>query len=442
MAQRDYDVIIAGARCGGAALAAFLARGGARVLLLDRDRQPSDHVISTHSMNPRGMDVLDALGIGDAVRAGVPRSRVLRMAIPAGAWDLELPVERAVYCPRRERLDGIIQGAAVAAGAELRDRTRVTALLEEDGRVCGVRAVDQAGERPFTSSLVVGGDGRHSTIARLVRSEEYLGYDAPRAVFWGYWNAPAFWRTDPAYRFDYYFSSLDGVIRVIFQTENDQLMIAAAPPVAEAGPLRADQPAALRRSLEVDPVIARVIQGNEPDGRIRGTVNERYFFRRGAGPGWALVGDAGHHKEFAIGDGMTEALLQAQSLAVAIGTGTDAALVRWWRARDVEALPLYFMGQDAASLVPPLEILRMLYERMALLPDVRERLVGVIDRRVSPLDAFPAWRVLGWVASAVLRGRWRLPGEVLAAGRRGMAARREIRARQRLLDEASAAAAV
>ena len=30
---------------------------------------------------------------------------------------------------------------------------------------------------------------------------------------------------------------------------------------------------------------------------------------RGVGPGWALVGDAGHHKEFVIGDGITEALL-------------------------------------------------------------------------------------------------------------------------------------
>ncbi len=437
MTRRDYDVVIVGARCAGAALAAFLARAGARVLLLDRDPQPSDHVISTHSMNPRGMDVLDALGIGDAVRAGVPRSCILRMAIPAGAWDLELPVERAVYCPRRERLDGLIQGAAVSAGAALRDRTRVTGLVEENGRVCGVRAADGDGQRTYTAGLVVGSDGRHSTIARLVRADEYLGYDAPRAVFWGYWNAPAFWRTDPAYRFDYYFSSLDGVIRVIFQTEHDQLMIAAGPPVAEAGPFRAEPLAALRRSLEADPVIARIIENNEPDGKIRGTVNERYFFRRAAGPGWALVGDAGHHKEFAIGDGMTEALLQAQSLAEAIGAGTDAALVRWWRARDVEALPLYFMGQDAASLEPPLEVLQMLYERMAELPDVRERLVAVIDRRVSPLEAFPPLRVLGWVASAVLRGRWRLLGEVLAAARRGIAARREIRARERLLAEAS-----
>ena len=82
-------------------------------------------------------------------------------------------------------------------------------------------------------------------------------------------------------------------------------------------------------------------------------MKERYFFRRAAGNGWTLVGDAGHHKEFVIGDGITEALLQARSLASAIRQGTDAALYRWWRARDVEALPLFFLGQDEGALGPP-----------------------------------------------------------------------------------------
>src|SRR5256885_11978913 len=46
--------------------------------------------------------------------------------------------------------------------------------------------------------------------------------------------------------------------------------------------------------------------------KIRGTAKERFFFRRAAGSGWALVGDAGHHKEYLLGDGITEALIQAR----------------------------------------------------------------------------------------------------------------------------------
>ena len=71
------------------------------------------------------------------------------------------------------------------------------------------------------------------------------------------------------------------------------------------------------------------------------------------GAGWRRPG---HHKEFVIGDGITEALLQARSLASAIAQETDAALQRWWRARDVEALPYFFLGQAEGAPGPPLEL--------------------------------------------------------------------------------------
>ena len=42
-----YDAIVVGARCAGSPTAMLLARKGYRVLLVDRDTFPSDH-ISTH----------------------------------------------------------------------------------------------------------------------------------------------------------------------------------------------------------------------------------------------------------------------------------------------------------------------------------------------------------------------------------------------------------
>ncbi len=59
--------MIVGARCAGATLATFVARAGARVLLLDKDTLPSDYVLSTHLIGPAGIDVLDELGVGPAV---------------------------------------------------------------------------------------------------------------------------------------------------------------------------------------------------------------------------------------------------------------------------------------------------------------------------------------------------------------------------------------
>jgi flavin-dependent dehydrogenase len=46
---QHYDVIIAGARCAGAATALLLARQGARVLVLDRSRYGTD-TLSTHAL--------------------------------------------------------------------------------------------------------------------------------------------------------------------------------------------------------------------------------------------------------------------------------------------------------------------------------------------------------------------------------------------------------
>ena len=86
--------------------------------------------------------------------------------------------------------------AAVGAGAELRDRSVATSLVRDGDRVSGVRVRQGGREWFFTAGLVVGADGRHSTVARLVGAEEYLGYDAQRAAYWGYWNAPTFWHTD------------------------------------------------------------------------------------------------------------------------------------------------------------------------------------------------------------------------------------------------------
>src|SRR5205814_7889236 len=110
---------------------------------------------------------------------------------------------------------------------------------------------------------------------------------------------------------------------------------------------------ALREALNSDPITARLIRDSAPHGRVCGTIKERFFFRRAVGSGWALVGDAGHHKEWLLGDGITEALLQARSLAIAMGIGTEAALSRRWRARAVAALALRFLGRVCGAAERP-----------------------------------------------------------------------------------------
>ena len=63
----------------GATLATFLASAGASVLLLDKDRLPSDQILSTHTIHPPGLDVLDEIGVGDAVRDMAPPTHIVRL---------------------------------------------------------------------------------------------------------------------------------------------------------------------------------------------------------------------------------------------------------------------------------------------------------------------------------------------------------------------------
>jgi flavin-dependent dehydrogenase len=433
-----YDVIIVGARCAGASLATLLARRGASVLMLDRDRLPSDQPISTHTLHPPAMDLLDELGVGAEVRRGLAPMRTARLQKDRAIVDVPFRDGRPEYCPRRERLDSLLQNAAVAAGAELVDRTRVVSLIEEGGRVVGVRATRGGAEHAYRARLVVGADGRRSTIATLVGAEEYLGYDAPRGAYWSYWNAPAVWHDRDRYPYDMYGGNIGGRVRVIFQTDNDQLIMASAPEVAACQSWKRDPLAALLNDFASVSFMAPLVENNPPTEPVRGTIAERYFFRRAAGPGWVLVGDAGHHKDYLIGDGITEAFLQVRRLVPAIERQSDEALVEWWRERDVKALPWCYFAEDEGRAGAPLELQCTIFEHVARSEALCRDMVKPIEHEHSPYAQFTPGQIAWWTLAAALRGRLAVVPQFLASGKRMAAIQKELAHRESLAAEARA----
>lgn len=466
--KNDFDVIVVGARCAGAPLATFLARSGVRVLAIDKDPLPSDQVLSTHTIHPPGIAVLDEIGVGDAIRSVTPPTRTARFR-KADAWaDVDYLDGRAGYCPRRKRLDGLLQDAAVRAGAVLRDRARATRLLFEDDRVVGVTVEHEGRSEDIRAGLVVGADGRRSFVAEQVGAEEYLAYDAPRAMYWAYWDAPETWWTD-RYPFDMYLAHVGSTIRVIFQTDDDQILVGSLPAAETARSWSSDAEGSLRDSLSEDPLVDSLLDDEPPASSTRGTLKERFFFRRGAGPGWALVGDAGHHKDYVVGDGITEALLQAKSLAEAIvggnvetpaegteeklvegprearseGTdsafveGTDEALLRWWRARDVEALPQFYWGKEEGAAGQPGELESMVVRKVSRRAELKRRMARLPHHLTSPYDALPVSEILPVVLGGLLRGRFGVVPEFLANGRRAAEYARVLKEREELLEAVS-----
>jgi 2-polyprenyl-6-methoxyphenol hydroxylase-like FAD-dependent oxidoreductase len=90
-------------------------------------------------------------------------------------------------------------------------------------------------------------------------------------------------------------------------------------------------------------------------GRFRGTADLPNFFRRPYGPGWALAGDAGHHKDPAQAFGIADAFRDAELLAEAIDAGfsgrrsLDDALAGYEQQRNATAFPLYDLACQTAS---------------------------------------------------------------------------------------------
>lgn len=157
MSER-WDVIVVGAGPGGASAARVLARGGARVLLLERERLPRDKVCGGGLVG-RARAELD-LPLGDAVERECRRARLV---LPSAG--VEIAVERAepiVTMTMRRALDGRLVSAALEAGAALRDGCALTGLAP-DGR--GWRVTTSGGEA--LADTLIGADGVLSTVGRL-----------------------------------------------------------------------------------------------------------------------------------------------------------------------------------------------------------------------------------------------------------------------------------
>lgn len=434
MTSGTCDVVVVGARCAGAALATYLARAGVSVVVLEAGRLGTDQVVSTHTVHPAGMDVLDELGVGAAVRRYAPPARRIRLQFDDARLDVEPPAGRDECCPRRQRLDGLLQEAAAAAGARMCERTRVTALVRARDRVVGVIAEQGGRSVELRAALVVGADGRHSTVAKLCGAEEYLGYDWPRGAYWAYWDPPDIWRSR-RYPYDALLRYVGRARRFVFTTDHGRLLVGTMPSVAETRRWRSDgHTAAYLADLRSDDVIAPLVATATRASRVSGTVGERCFFRRAAGPGWVLVGDAGHHKDPLIGWGISEALVQAQQVALAIVAGGDATLERWWRQRDVDVLPRFRLGEDRGALRPMSRVAALVLERAGGVPGLAEHLFRETEYAVNPYALVPARHAVLWVLRATLGGRVALLADLARMGARGRDVGREVRARRALLE--------
>ncbi len=397
--DNSYDVIVVGARCAGSPLATLLCRRGLRVCLLDRSTFPSD-IPSTHGIQPPGVKVLAELGVLERLLEEAPaidRGFIALDEVRVKQGGLEELVGAPMVNARRVTLDAILVEAAATAGAEVRTETTVTGLIRAGGRVAGVETT--AG--PLRAPLVVGADGARSTVARLVGAREYHRTAPKRAFLWSYYEGV------PADQGQVWIGSIGENAFLASPTDAGLFLAAYVAPIERREELRADRTGAYEAGVELWPELGEALSHGRRVAPVQLMTNWHGFFRQAAGPGWALLGDAGHFKDPTPGQGISDALLQARSLAPAIerslADGDERHLRHWWRQRDRDAWQMYWFAQEMADPGDRPLLTDAFATRVAADPELVLRMMRVLGRDLEPSALLPPAAVARLIAAALRR---------------------------------------
>jgi flavin-dependent dehydrogenase len=417
----DADVIIVGFRCAGAPLAYALHRAGVKVVVVDKDPFFTDQPMSTHAIQPYGMKMFDRLGLGDVVRDLAPRNSAFRFQVDDSYMQMDLDgSELDSRSPRRSKLDPALQKVALAAGVDAREKTRVIGLLTAGDRVTGVRVKDATSEFELHAPLVVGADGRNSTIANMVGAPAYLESQTPNGMYWSYVEQTPVFANDPRYRWGACIHIEGRETRAVFQTDSGLLLMAGGGPRKLVEGWRRDPEAALWEHLGRGTLTAPLLEGTRMVCKPMGLLSLHFFMKQGVGPGWALVGDAGLHIDPTPGLGITDAARDAVALSETIIDGSERAMMLYWRRRDADSLGLYHFAGEMGSEHYNNPFTRMVFKRSQNSPTMRKRMFRMMDRQLHPQDMIPPVTLLGWILAESLASNfapWSALGRSLRFGR-------------------------
>jgi geranylgeranyl reductase family protein len=345
-----YDAVIVGAGPGGATAAAFMARRGLRVLLLDRETFPRDKVCGD-GVAGKSIEVMQRLGMIEPLLA----------APHAGAWGVTFsgPYGDEVAVPFRQAdppappgfvcdrltFDALVLDQAVQAGAEVWTGAAVTGLLREGARVVGVRVKRGGGEEEVRAPLTVGADGAYSVVVRELGAAGVGGMDQLderhycAGLRW-YWKGVTGFDARARYELHFVDEAIPGYFW-IFPLGDGRANVGIGMLSAEIK----------KRDVQLKPLLERLVahprfrdrfSAAEPEGRMRGWgLPFGSKPRPMAGDGWLLVGDAASLIDPFTGEGIGHAMASGEHAAAwaerAKAAGTYSAAFLDGYRRDVMA---------------------------------------------------------------------------------------------------------
>jgi flavin-dependent dehydrogenase len=383
----DADVIVIGGGPAGSALGTLLAQDGHKVLILEKDIHPRDHV--GESLTPSTNLVFDRMGFLDKMNdAGfihkpgtgwsAPRSPLWRFI---EIWLFEFPLtgtpQPYTYNVERDEMDTLLLRHAHDSGAKVLQGVRVSEVLFEDDRVVGVRAKAMQGwERDLRAKLVVDATGRRCFLAtqlKLKRKDPNFNQFCIYSWFRGVKEPPERLRGFTLF----YFIGLNQAWSWHIPLKDGKASMGVVVDKEDFQKTGVSHEEFFHSLVRRNRTFSHVMQDAE---RIRPWWIEgdySYKVDRFAGPGWLLIGDALRFVDPVFSSGVDVALFSAlfayETITEAWRTGDERQAFAAYQRRVETGVDLWY------ELIDTFYKLQVLVSRYASSPRWREMLIRTLQ---------------------------------------------------------------
>jgi len=309
---------IAGGGPAGMMLGFLLARMGVDVVVLEKH---ADFLrdFRGDTIHPSTLEVMYELGIvEDFLRRPHQEVRQLKGQIGNETIAVADFTHLPTHCkflglmPQWDFLDFIVEQARRYPSFHLKMQAEVTDLLEEGGRVVGVRARTPEGTLEVRADLTIGADGRHSVV-RERAGLSVLNLGAPMDVLWMRVSRQP---TDPGQTF----GRFDTGRILVFLNREDFWQVAYVIPKGKADEMRQQGLPAFRQELvRLAPFLENRVEElrHWDDIKLLTVAVDR--LRRWFRPGLLCIGDAAHAMSPIGGVGINLAIQDAVATANILG---------------------------------------------------------------------------------------------------------------------------
>lgn len=228
-------------------------------------------------------------------------------------------------------------------------------------------------------SIVVGADGVHSSVARLVGAERYSVMPNETMLFYAYWTGVKSRNTQ-----DFFFEP--PWVCAHFPADDGHHVITMNGPLSIKKQIPNLDAFYLERIASI-PALAARLDGASKVSQVKGSLKLEGFYRRHTGPGWCLTGDAAHFKHPATAQGIGDALHAAEVLSQGLINGDWTTSYPTWR--ETQSRELFAFSKHLAE--PPGDAgMRMILDTLIQNPELARRMVDIWSRASSPwTDVIP-----------------------------------------------------